>query len=120
MQVVCLSASDRRLLCARFAEHGNSQRRMLDALREAGATDAIARIAARRRMERSFDLDLAEICQRHARRDADGTHPIEQIVVDFITEERHADGETQLWVLPERVLQLRELMDGRLVGDLES
>jgi hypothetical protein len=120
MDVVCLTAADRGLLCARFAQHGNSHRRMLDALSDAGAGDAGARLLALRRIERRFDLDLAEICHRHARRHDDGTHPIERLVLDFIAEEREADGEQQLWVMPERVRQVRELMDGKLVGDLES
>jgi hypothetical protein len=120
MQVVCLTASDRRLLCARFAEHGNSHRRMFQALCETGADDAGARLVALRRLERRFDLDLAEICHLHARRHDEATHPIERLVVDFVTEERPTAGEQQLWVLPERVQQLRELMNGKLVGDLES
>jgi hypothetical protein len=120
MQVVCLAASDRSLLCARFAQHGNSHRRMFDALCEAGADEAGARLIALRRLERRFDLDLAEICHLHSRRDDDATHPIARFVVQFVTEERQAAGEAQLWILPERVRQLRELMDGKLVGDLES
>ncbi|CAN5822360.1 hypothetical protein BH23GEM9_BH23GEM9_24440 [soil metagenome] len=120
MQVVCLSATDRGLLCARFSEHGNSHRRMFDELCTAGADQAGARLLALRRMEKRFDLDLAEICHRYARRNDTGTHPIERIVIEFITEERCTDGETQLWILPDRVHQVRELMHGKLVGDPES
>jgi hypothetical protein len=120
MQVVCLTASDRHLLCARFTRHGNSHRRMFASLREAGADEAGERLTALRRLERRFDLDLAEICHLHQRRNEDGTHPIERLVVEFVTEERLAADELQLWILPERVRQLRELMDGKLVGDLES
>jgi hypothetical protein len=120
MNVVCLSSSDRRLLYARFAEHGNSYRRMFDALQEAGADDACARLFALRRVEKQFDLDLAEICHRHVHRNDERTHPIERAVVDFIAEERHASGDAQLWVVPEHVQQVRELMDGKLVGDRES
>jgi hypothetical protein len=120
MHVVRLSSSDRGLLRARFAEHGNSHRRMFDALAEAGADDAAARLLALRRVEKRFDLDLAEICHRHAHRNDDGTHAIERMIVEFITEERRHEDDLQLWVLPGRVLQVRELMDGKLVGDLES
>lgn len=120
MQIVRLTASDRCLLCARWTEHGNSQRRMLDALSEAGAGDAGARLSALRSIEKRFNIDLAEICHRHDRRNDERTHPIERMVVEFITEERHADDESQLWVLPDRVRQVRELMDGKLVGDRES
>ncbi|HSJ23785.1 MAG TPA: hypothetical protein VK929_03805 [Longimicrobiales bacterium] len=120
MHVVCLSSADCRLLCARYAEHGNSIRRMIDALREAGASDAAARMAALRRVEREFDLDLAEICHRHAHRHDHGGSAMERLVVDFVAEERINGDDVQLWVMPGRVRQIRELMDGKLVGDLES
>jgi hypothetical protein len=120
MDVVCLSATDRQLLRARFSEHGNSHRRVYEALKANDAADAAARIRALRRIEQRFDLDLAEICHRHAhRRDAD-THPIERMVLDFIAEEKHIDDGVQLWIMPDRVQQVRELMDGRLVGEPES
>jgi hypothetical protein len=118
--VVCLQPPDRGLLRARWVEHDNSHLRMYDALLDAGATDAAARLKALRRVEMRFDLDLAEICHRHSHLNQETTHAIERMVVEFITEERHhADG-MQLWVMPERVLQVRELMDGKLVGDIES
>jgi hypothetical protein len=118
--IVCLSPADRRLLCSRFDEHGNSHRRMFDALTEAGADEAGARLLALRTVEKRYDLDLAEICSRHARRNDGSTHPIERLVLEFITEERHTEDETQLWIMPERVRQVRDLMDGRLVGEAES
>ena len=118
--IVRLNPTDRRLLCARFDEHGNSHRRMFDALTEAGADEAGARLLALRTIEKTYDLDLAEICARHARRNDARTHPIERLVLEFIAEERHAEDETQLWILPDRVRQVRELMDGRLVGETES
>lgn len=120
MQVVCLSASDRSLLRARWTEHDNSFRRMCDALHAAGADDTRARLGALRTIEKRFDLDLAEICWRWAHRHDSATHPIERMVMDFIAEERTQDDRSpQLWVMPERVQQVRELMDGKLVGDLE-
>lgn len=117
MDVVRLTASDCRLLRARWTEHGNSHRRMIQALKEAGST-AAPRLTALRRIEKRFDLDLAEICYRHARRN--DAHPIERLVLDFIAEERHEPEDTQLWILPGNVRQVRELMDGKLVGDLDS
>lgn len=120
MHVVRLTESDRVLLCARFAEHGNSHVRMLSALADAGAQECRDRLAALRRIEKSFDLDLAEICHRHARRHDSRTHPIERLVLDFIAEERFDADEPQLWVLPERVRQVRDLMEGRLVGDFQA
>jgi hypothetical protein len=120
MHVVCLSAPDRRLLRTRFVRHANSYCRMRAALADAGAHDSEARLAALRRIERRFDLDLAEICHRHARRHDSGTHPIERLVLDFISEERRAGDGAQLWVIPERVRQVRDLMAGKMTGDLEA
>ncbi|MEX0906909.1 MAG: hypothetical protein WD054_01160 [Gemmatimonadota bacterium] len=120
MNVVCLSSSDRNLLCLRWNRHGNSQRRMLEALAATGAGDAGARLSALRSLEKRFDLDLAEICYRHARRNDESTHPIERLVVEFITEERPDQAGTQLWILTDRLQQVRELMEGKLVGDAES
>jgi hypothetical protein len=119
MDVVCLTAADQGLLRARFAQHGNSHRRMFAALCEAGADDAGARLMALRHVERRFDLDLAEICHRHAHRNREQTHPIERLVIEFIAEERRAGGAVQLWVMPQRVRQVRELMAGKLVSDFE-
>lgn len=120
MHVVCLTASDQSLLRARWAEHGNSHRRMLDALAEAGAADALARLSALRNIEKRYNLDLAEICHRHARRADACTHPIERFVLDFIAEERPGNDDGQLLIMPDRVRQVRELMNGKLVGEPES
>jgi hypothetical protein len=120
IQVVALSTADRRLLCTRFRDHGNSHSRMLGALERAGAHDCGARLAALRRVEQQYDLDLAEICHRHDRRGDDGTHPIERFVLDFIAEERRVVDDTLLWIMPDRVRQVRDLMEGKLVGDLDS
>jgi hypothetical protein len=116
MQVVRLTEHDRQLLCARFRQHGNSHRKMLGALADAGAHDSGARLAALRRIEKRFDLDLAEICHRIDRRKTGAAHPIERVVLDFIAEERRADDGTQLWVMPDRVRQVRDLMDGKSDG----
>jgi hypothetical protein len=93
---------------------------MLDALVEAGARDASARLVALRKIERRYDLDLAEICHRHAHRLDRRTHPIERMVLEFIAEEKRVGAGTQLWIMPARVQQLRELMAGRLVGEPEA
>ena len=118
MQVISLTASDCRVLAARYAEHGNSHRRMRDALREAGAAEVCERLTALRALERRFDVDLGEVCGRYQRRADPKTHPIERLVIRFITEERH--GGDHVWVLLDRVRQLRELKEGRLVGEPES
>lgn len=118
MDVVALSAADQRLLTARFAEHDNSHRRMRDALADAGATDAVARLEALRRVEYHFNLDLGLICNRHARRNAPDTHPLERALIGYLTEVRLDEhGWEVLWVLPERARQLDDLLHGRLVRE---
>jgi hypothetical protein len=90
VNVVRLSDLDQRLLAARFAEHGNSHRRMRGALLEAGGS-------------------------------VPDTHPVERLVLDFITEVRlPAGGAEESWVHPDRVAQVRDLMDGRLVGEPDA
>ena len=113
MDVVCLTMFDRGLLGGRWNEHENSHLRMLDVLEQSRATEAIARLKALRSIEKHFNIDLAEICHRHELR-ADA-HPIEKLVLDFICEERITGSEAQLWIMPDRVRQVRELMDGKLV-----
>jgi hypothetical protein len=121
IEIVCLTETDRRLLAARFAEHANSQRRMRSALLEAGARAAAARLAALRQLERHYDIDLGEICHRYARRNLPDTHAIERFIMSYIAEERTPhQGCTELWVLLDRLRQVRELMEGRLVGEPES
>jgi hypothetical protein len=120
VNVVCLSSDECSLLAARFAEHGNSHRRMKDALRETGAGDLTAKLDALRELERRFAVDLGSVCFRHARRDDAGTHPLERMIVDYVTETHDTDNGAELWVLLDRIVQVRELMEGRLVGEPES
>ena len=77
MDVVCLSAEDCRLLSTRFAEHGNSHRRMSGALKASGATEALERFGALRRLEAKFEIDLGSLCHRFERRNDPATHPLE-------------------------------------------
>jgi hypothetical protein len=118
MNVIALTASDCRVLAARYGEHGNSHRRLRQALLEAGAVPASERLTALRRLERQFDVDLGEVCWRFERRADPANHPIERFIIRYITQERQ--GGEQLWVLLDRVRQLRELKEGRLVGEPES
>lgn len=121
MEVVCLGLDDRRLLAARFAEHGNSQRRMRAALLEGGSTEAAERLEALRLVERHFGVDLGSLCHRFARREDAATHPLERGVLDFVACRRlRRDGAEELWVLVDRVRQVRELVEGdRLVLEPE-
>lgn len=121
MEVIRLTPGDCGLLAARFGEHDNSHRRMAAALQEAGAHEPLERLRALRRLERRFEVDLGSICWRHARRENPEVHPIERYVVDYVTQSCTGDdGTEELLVLLDRVRQVRELMEGRLVGEPES
>lgn len=120
MELVRLTGQDHALLCARFAEHGNSQRRMREALAEtAAASDTLARLRALREMERLLDVDLGAVCWRWEHRDDPATHPLERQVMAYVAEARGTGPAWELLVRLDRVRALRELMEGRLVGELE-
>ncbi len=119
MEVVQLDEADCRLLAARFEQHGNSHRRMAGALREADATEMLARLRALRALERRFAIDLGSLCYRFGRRDAAGTHPLERSVLDYVARESIGpDGRRDLLVMVDRVRSVRTLIEqGRLVHD---
>jgi hypothetical protein len=123
MNVVALSFADRRLLAARYDEHNNSHRDMRETLLSRGAADVVAKLDALRTMERAFDLDLGLVCHLYDHRADADRHPIEKMVVEFITDvhnsERVRDDAELLWILPDRVRQVRDLMQGHAVGDRE-
>jgi hypothetical protein len=117
VHVVSLSFADRGLLAARFARHGNSHRRMRASLLDAGANDAVARLDALRELERRFEVDLGSVSWRYERREEEGTHPLERYIIDYIAEMRRTDDDEVLWVRLDRVREIRDLMEGRLVGE---
>ncbi|NLG63179.1 MAG: hypothetical protein GX539_13140 [Candidatus Cloacimonetes bacterium] len=120
MNVVRLSRQDHALLCARFAEHGNSQRRMRDALEEAAVpADVIGRLCALREMERALEVDLGAVCWRWEHRNDEATHPLERQIMEYVAEPRGTGSGWELWVRLDSVHALRELMEGRLVGEPE-
>jgi hypothetical protein len=120
MDVVSLSLADRGLLAARFVRHGNSHRRMRRALVEAGAASAVAQLDALRGLERKFEVDLGSVCWRYDRRDDQDTHPIERVVLEYITELRRSGDGDVLWVVLDRLHAIRDLMEDRLVSEPES
>ncbi len=120
MDFVRLSQQDHALLCARFAGHGNSQRRMRDALTETSTPgNVLDRLQALRQIERTHDFDLGAVCWRWEHRTDEATHPLERQVMEYVAEARGTGGEWMLWVRLDRVRVLRELMEGRLVGEPE-
>ncbi len=116
MNVVCLTEGDRRLLVERFAQHGNSSRNMCAALRAAGTPGMATRLEALRKLEHCFRIDLASVCHRFERRELPATHPIERMVMRYITQLHARECGDELWVLLDRVEEIRELMEGRLVS----
>ena len=120
MDVVSLSFAERGLLAARFARHGNSHRRMRAALHDAGAHDAVAKLDALRALEKRFQVDLGSVSWRYERREEEGTHPLERYIIDYIAELHRSGDDEVLWVKLDRVREIRDLMEGRLVGEPES
>ena len=117
MEVVRLSQTDCDLLAARYVEHGNSHRRMSQALREAGATAAADRLVGLRKLEHRFDVDLGLLCHWFQRRDATETHPVERTIINYLTRPQP----DEVWILLDRVRELRVFLDeGRLVGEPET
>ncbi|MEO5511390.1 MAG: hypothetical protein ABIV28_04965 [Longimicrobiales bacterium] len=124
MEIIALKFADRRLLSARYEQHGNSHRIMRESLLQRGAGDAVERLEALRNIERSFDLDLGLVCHLYERRGDADRHPIEKMVVEFITDVHvnaaaGADGDELLWIRPDRVRQVRDLMQGQVVSERE-
>jgi hypothetical protein len=121
MEVLCLTVADYGLLNSRYAEHGNSQLRLAAALEEAGARDTLRHSKVLRRMEVTFAIDLGSLCYRFEHRHDAGTHPIETMVMNFVAEWRGTKKRRELWVMLDRVRQVRELMEeGELAREPES
>jgi hypothetical protein len=112
VEVVCLSEEDRRLLAARCAEHGNSHREMTRALSKSAPAELLERLRALRRLEHHFSVDLGWLCHRYQRRTDPGTHPLEKMVLTYVAQpRRRADGAEDLWVLLDRIRQVRTLVE---------
>ncbi|MGH7482586.1 MAG: hypothetical protein ACRELV_10555 [Longimicrobiales bacterium] len=118
MEILILTVSDARLLAARHAEHGNSVRRMMSALREAGCPDAPHRLRALRRIERRFDVDLGALCHRFLHREDPETHALERSVLEYVAHWRcpvpTADAgpeDRALWIDVDRLRALRAWLE---------
>lgn len=121
MEVISLSRNDCGLLAARFGEHGNSQRRMLSALEEAGANDAFARLCVLRQMEKLVGVDLGMVCYHFEHRNDAKTHPFQRAIMNYVAHWRVSSaGSEGLWVILDRIREVREIVaEGRLVGEPE-
>lgn len=121
MEVLALTCSDCGLLAARFSEHGNSQKRMLGALEEAGAGDAFARLCLLRQMEKRYAVDLGMLCYHFEHRNDATTHPFERAIMNYVAQWRpDRSGDVGLWVMLERIREVRGIVEeGRLVGEPE-
>ncbi len=115
-ELLSLTRFDCGLLAARFSEHGNSQRRMLDALEEASADDAFAGLRALRQLEKQLDIDLGMVCHHFEHRNDKNTHPVQRAVMNYVAQWHvQADGVQELHVRIDRVREVRDLVeDGRL------
>jgi hypothetical protein len=121
VNIVRLASADRRLLVTRYVDHGNSHRRMRTALEEVAAEQATMRLNALRSIERRFGIDLASFCHRYDKRDDPDTHPIERMIMNYIAEPCVADtGALELWVLLDRLAQIRDLSEDHLVSERGS
>lgn len=122
MEVISLTREDCGLLAARFGEHGNSQRRMLGALEEAGADDAFRRLCVLRQMEKNIGVDLGMLCYHFEHRNDAATHPFERAVMNYVAHWRlNGSGAEDLWVILDRIRQVREVVEeGKLVGEPEA
>jgi hypothetical protein len=126
VEVIRLTLKDSELLSTRFAEYGNSHRKMEEALTAAfdaaepesnsGNDDAagaptLARLRALRRLERQFAIDLGSLCHRYQRREDPKLHPLERSVLESIALWRLGEeGEDELWIFVDRIRQLRRIM----------
>ena len=122
MEVLTLTRSDCALLAARFGQHGNSQRRMLAALDEAGANESFARMVLLREMEKQLAVDLGMLCYHFEHRNDSGTHPFERAVMNYVAQWRITpSGGDGLLVRLDRVREVRDIVEeGRLVGEPEA
>lgn len=115
-ELLSLTRTDCRLLAARYAEHANSQRRMLGALEEAAADEAFARLCALRQMEKQFQVDLGMLCHHFEHRNDGDTHPIQRAVMNYVAQWFvGASGSEELHIRIDRVREVRDIVeDGRL------
>ena len=95
---------------------------MSSALKEAAATDALARLFVLRQMEKAVGVDLGMLAYHFEHRDDATTHPFERAVMNYVAHWRlNAAGAEDLWVVLDRVRQMRAVVEeGKLVGEPDA
>lgn len=117
-ELLSLSRSDCGLLAARFAQHANSQRRMLQALEEASANDAFGRMCALRQLELHFGIDLGMVCHHFEHRNDKETHPIQRAVMNYVAQwSKAVSGHPELHVRVDRVREVRDLVEDKRLAE---
>lgn len=122
MEVLKISSSDCAQLVARFRQHKNSQRRMLAALDEAGASASYARLVVLRNLEQQTGTDLGMVCHRFERRNDPDVHTLERAVMNYVAQWRlDASGAEDLWIRLDRIREVRDIVEeGKLVAEPEA
>lgn len=89
---------------------------MLDALEEAAADEAFARLCTLRQLEKHFQVDLGMLCHHFEHRNDQKTHPIQRAVMNYVAQWYvGANGVQELHVRIDRVRGVRDIVeDGRL------
>lgn len=84
--LIQLSAQDRWLLVRRYEFFRNSSAALAKSLvREADGAAALGRLRALRRIERRFGLDLGLLCHKIRRCRERRPHPLERMVIGYVT-----------------------------------
>lgn len=84
--LIRLTREDRWLLVRRYEFYRNSMAALAKALvREPEGEGALRRLRALRRIERRFGLDLGLVCHKVRRCRERRPHPLERIVIDYVT-----------------------------------
>ncbi|MBI4513306.1 MAG: hypothetical protein HY702_04270 [Gemmatimonadetes bacterium] len=92
--LVRLTREDRWLLVRRYGFHGNSFAALAKALvREGEGEETIRRLRALHRVERRFGIDLGFLCHEHRRCRERRPHPLERLVMAYVTVPSANDGD---------------------------
>jgi hypothetical protein len=84
--LIRLGREDRWLLVRRYEFYGNSVAALAKALvREGEPPETLRRLRALRRIERRYGIDLGLVCHKIRRCRERRPHPIEKMVIDYVT-----------------------------------